>query len=146
MSLTEKYAKDINLLHELRSFDCVSCKLAKAKRKKVPRKTETRAGKLGERLFIDLSGPFLNSSYGGSQYAMVIVDDFSRYKWTKFLKNKMKLARNCENYSKNSKARIRQRNLSDATMLVRIQPRANRRDERWRASFKLQEHGESRWS
>jgi len=88
ISLTEKYAKENNLLHEMRSFDCVSCKLAKAKRKKVPRKTETRAGKPGERLFIDLSGPFSHSSYGGSQYAMVIVDDFSRYKWTKFLKAK----------------------------------------------------------
>ena len=66
----------------------MSCKLAKAKWKKVPRKTETRAGKPEERLFIDLSGPFSQSSYGSSQYAMVIVDDFSRYEWTKFLKTK----------------------------------------------------------
>ena len=37
---------------------------------------------------MDLFGPISTSSLGGSKYAFVIVDDYSRYTWTYFLKHK----------------------------------------------------------
>ncbi|GJU63533.1 retrovirus-related pol polyprotein from transposon TNT 1-94 [Tanacetum coccineum] len=41
-----------------------------------------------ELLHMDLFGPFAVQSYGGNRYTLVIVDDYSRYTWTKFLKDK----------------------------------------------------------
>ena len=41
-----------------------------------------------ELLHMDLFGPSTIQSYGGNFYTLVIVDDYSRYTWTKFLKSK----------------------------------------------------------
>ena len=41
-----------------------------------------------ELLHMDLFGPSAIQSYGGNFYTLVIVDDYSRYTWTKFLKSK----------------------------------------------------------
>ena len=41
-----------------------------------------------ELLHMDLFGPSAIRSYGGNLYTLVIVDDYSRYTWTRFLKNK----------------------------------------------------------
>lgn len=46
---------------------CDACKMAKARAKKVKKQTETRSTIPGERIYIDLSGPF-SPSIGGSQY------------------------------------------------------------------------------
>ena len=41
------------------------------------------------RLFhVDLMGPTRTESLGGKRYIMVIVDDFSRYTWVEFLREK----------------------------------------------------------
>jgi len=37
---------------------------------------------------MDLFGPSRVMSFGGSYYALVIVDDYSRYTWTLFLAHK----------------------------------------------------------
>jgi len=37
---------------------------------------------------MDLFGPSRTVSLGGNYYALVIVDDFSRYTWTLFLESK----------------------------------------------------------
>ncbi|GJU57417.1 retrovirus-related pol polyprotein from transposon TNT 1-94 [Tanacetum coccineum] len=37
---------------------------------------------------MDLFGPSTVWSYGGNRYTLVIVDDYSRYTWTRFLKDK----------------------------------------------------------
>ena len=57
---------------------------------------------------MDLFGPSRTMSLGGNYYALVIVDDFSRYTWTLFLESKIdafsafkKLARRLQN-TKNS--------------------------------------------
>ncbi|GJU73379.1 retrovirus-related pol polyprotein from transposon TNT 1-94 [Tanacetum coccineum] len=39
---------------------------------------------------MDLFGPSAVRSYGGNRYTLVIVDDYSRYTWTRFLKDKTK--------------------------------------------------------
>ncbi|GJW54595.1 retrovirus-related pol polyprotein from transposon TNT 1-94 [Tanacetum coccineum] len=41
-----------------------------------------------ELLHMDLFGPSAVQSYGGNFYTLVIVDDYSRYTWTRFLKHK----------------------------------------------------------
>ncbi|GJY61763.1 retrovirus-related pol polyprotein from transposon TNT 1-94 [Tanacetum coccineum] len=41
-----------------------------------------------ELLHMDLFGPSVVRSYGGNCYTLVIVNDYSRYTWTRFLKNK----------------------------------------------------------
>nr|GEU41150.1 retrovirus-related Pol polyprotein from transposon TNT 1-94 [Tanacetum cinerariifolium] len=41
-----------------------------------------------ELLHMDLFGPSVIRSYGGNSYTLVIVDDYSRYTWTRFLKDK----------------------------------------------------------
>ncbi|GJQ98377.1 retrovirus-related pol polyprotein from transposon TNT 1-94 [Tanacetum coccineum] len=43
-----------------------------------------------ELLHMDLFGPSAVQSYGGNFYTLVIVDDYSRYTWTRFLKHKNK--------------------------------------------------------
>ncbi|GKA75937.1 retrovirus-related pol polyprotein from transposon TNT 1-94 [Tanacetum coccineum] len=39
-------------------------------------------------LHMDLFGPSAKRSYGGNRYTLVIVDDYSRFTWTRFLGNK----------------------------------------------------------
>ena len=41
-----------------------------------------------ELLHIDLFGPVSTASIYGSKYGMVIVDDYNRWSWVKFLKSK----------------------------------------------------------
>ncbi|GJY03627.1 retrovirus-related pol polyprotein from transposon TNT 1-94 [Tanacetum coccineum] len=41
-----------------------------------------------ELLHMDLFGPSAIKSYGGNLYTLVVVDDYSRYTWTRFLKTK----------------------------------------------------------
>ncbi|GJW29251.1 retrovirus-related pol polyprotein from transposon TNT 1-94 [Tanacetum coccineum] len=41
-----------------------------------------------ELLHMDLFGPSAIKSYGGISYTLVVVDDYSRYTWTRFLKTK----------------------------------------------------------
>ena len=66
---------------------CAGCSEAKRRRMPVPKSTNSRSTKPFERLFVDLSGKRLASS-GGHHYLMMIVDDFSRFGWTYFLKEK----------------------------------------------------------
>ena len=46
----------------------------------IPKSTEVRADKRAGRVLIDLAGPFHVESLAGSRFAMLSVDDFSRYK------------------------------------------------------------------
>ena len=41
-----------------------------------------------ELIHMDLCGPMRTQSYGGNKYIFVLVDDFTRYTWTLFLKSK----------------------------------------------------------
>jgi hypothetical protein len=67
---------------------CEHCILAKQVRSSVPSEREgIRAVRRLEKLFVDLSRPFCCSA-SGFQYVMHIVDDFSSYIWSIFLKDK----------------------------------------------------------
>ncbi|GJS97875.1 retrovirus-related pol polyprotein from transposon TNT 1-94 [Tanacetum coccineum] len=53
-----------------------------------------------ELLHMDLFGPSAVRSYGGNHYTLVIVDDYSRYTWTRFLKDKTEAFDQFEIFSK----------------------------------------------
>ncbi|GJR09760.1 retrovirus-related pol polyprotein from transposon TNT 1-94 [Tanacetum coccineum] len=49
---------------------------------------------------MDIFGPLAVRSYGGNRYTLVIVDDYSRYTWTRFLKDKTEAFDQFEIFSK----------------------------------------------
>ncbi|GJW30690.1 retrovirus-related pol polyprotein from transposon TNT 1-94 [Tanacetum coccineum] len=67
---------------------CSSCKVGKAKRSSFKTIAVTRLKKRLDLLHMDLWGPMRVKSINGKKYIMVIVDDYSRYTWTHFLRSK----------------------------------------------------------
>ena len=76
---------NVKLTGELKA--CEACMKAKAKAKAVKKTTEHKATKIGERLYLDTSGPFA-PSMRGSRYWGKICDQFSGKTWDRFLTNK----------------------------------------------------------
>nr|GEU69020.1 hypothetical protein [Tanacetum cinerariifolium] len=69
---------------------CSSCELGKAKRKSFQSKTTLSLKRRLQLLHMDLCGPMRVASINGKIYILVIVDDYSRYTWTHFLRSKDK--------------------------------------------------------
>ncbi|GJX75481.1 retrovirus-related pol polyprotein from transposon TNT 1-94 [Tanacetum coccineum] len=67
---------------------CTSCELGKAKRKSFKTKTTPSSKRRLQILHMDLCGPMRVESFNGKKYVLVIVDDYSRYTWTRFLRSK----------------------------------------------------------
>nr|GEU76949.1 retrovirus-related Pol polyprotein from transposon TNT 1-94 [Tanacetum cinerariifolium] len=67
---------------------CSSYDLGKAKRKSFQSKTTPSSKRRLQLLHIDLCGPMRVESINGKKYVLVIVDDYSRYTWTRFLRSK----------------------------------------------------------
>ncbi|GJW91381.1 retrovirus-related pol polyprotein from transposon TNT 1-94 [Tanacetum coccineum] len=67
---------------------CFSCELGKAKRKSFKAKTTPSSKRRLQILHMDLCGPMRVESFNGKKYVLVIVDDYSRYTWTHFLRSK----------------------------------------------------------
>ncbi|GJS05842.1 retrovirus-related pol polyprotein from transposon TNT 1-94 [Tanacetum coccineum] len=67
---------------------CSSCELGKAKRKSFKTKTTPSSKRRLQILHMDLCGPMRLESFNGKKYVLVIVDDYSRYTWTYFLRSK----------------------------------------------------------
>ncbi|GKB26272.1 retrovirus-related pol polyprotein from transposon TNT 1-94 [Tanacetum coccineum] len=67
---------------------CSSCEVSKAKRSSFKTKiVPSSKGRLNL-LYTDLCGPMRVASINGKKYILVIVDDYSRYTWTLFLRSK----------------------------------------------------------
>nr|GEW29909.1 hypothetical protein [Tanacetum cinerariifolium] len=69
---------------------CSSCKLSKAKRSSFKSKVILSLKGRLNLLHMDLCGPMRVASINGKKYILVIVDDYSRYTWTLFLRFKDK--------------------------------------------------------
>ncbi|GJY12076.1 zf-CCHC domain-containing protein [Tanacetum coccineum] len=67
---------------------CNACKIGKQAHVSHKAKNIVSMTRCLELLHMDLFGPSAIRSYGGNRYTLVIVDDYSRYTWTRFLKNK----------------------------------------------------------
>nr|GEX32620.1 hypothetical protein [Tanacetum cinerariifolium] len=65
---------------------CSSCELGKAKRNSFHTKITPSSKRQLQLLHMDLCGPMRVASINGKRYVLVIVDDYSRYTWTYFLK------------------------------------------------------------
>nr|GEU86402.1 hypothetical protein [Tanacetum cinerariifolium] len=67
---------------------CSSCELGKAKRKSFQSKVTLSSKRRLQLLHMDLCGLMRVASINGKKYVLVIVDDYSRYTWTHFLRSK----------------------------------------------------------
>ena len=66
---------------------CDACKIGKQVHSSHKAKNMVSTSRCLELMHMDLFGPSAIHSYGGNFYTLVIVDDYSRYTWTKFLKS-----------------------------------------------------------
>ena len=71
--------------------ECAACALSKMKQTKIPKYTENKATDICERWCLDTSSIRYRSA-GGAKYWLLIVDEFSNYKISKFIKRKSHLA------------------------------------------------------
>ena len=67
---------------------CSSCAEGKSHRALFPSQTTWRASKPLELVHTDLCGPFSTESQAGNKYFITFIDDFSRYCWVYFLRQK----------------------------------------------------------
>ncbi|GJT63008.1 retrovirus-related pol polyprotein from transposon TNT 1-94 [Tanacetum coccineum] len=67
---------------------CDACKIGKQAHVSHKDKNMVSTKRCLELLHMDLFGPSAIKSYGGNLYTLVVVDDYSRYTWTRFLKTK----------------------------------------------------------
>ncbi|GJT55443.1 retrovirus-related pol polyprotein from transposon TNT 1-94, partial [Tanacetum coccineum] len=67
---------------------CSSCELGKAKCKSFKTKTTPSSKRRLQILHMDLCGPMRVESFNGKKYVLVIVDEYSRFTWTHFLRSK----------------------------------------------------------
>nr|GEW14642.1 hypothetical protein [Tanacetum cinerariifolium] len=80
---------------------CDACKMGKQAYASHKAKNIVSMTRCLELLHIDLFGSSVVRSYGENRYTLVIVDDYSRYTWTRFLKDKTKAFDKFEIFSKN---------------------------------------------
>ncbi|KAJ9561687.1 hypothetical protein OSB04_006847 [Centaurea solstitialis] len=67
---------------------CSGCAQGKMKRASHPPKPEQGSKSPLSLIYMDLCGPMKTVSLAGRKYVLAIVDDYSRYTWTRFLKTK----------------------------------------------------------
>nr|GEU97110.1 hypothetical protein [Tanacetum cinerariifolium] len=67
---------------------CSSCELGKAKRKSFHTKLTPSSKRRLQLLHMDLCGPMQVASINEKRYVLVIVDNYSKYTWTHFLRSK----------------------------------------------------------
>nr|GEY09623.1 integrase, catalytic region, zinc finger, CCHC-type, peptidase aspartic, catalytic [Tanacetum cinerariifolium] len=82
------YIRDLKGNDLLTDYLCSSCELRKAKRKSFQTKTTLSSKRRLQLLHMDLCGRMRVESINGKKYVLVIVDDYSRYTWTHFLRSK----------------------------------------------------------
>ncbi|XP_042944615.1 uncharacterized protein LOC122278499 [Carya illinoinensis] len=75
-------------LGKVETLVCGSCQLGKQVRIARKKTTDILTGQSLELLHIDLMGPSRTESLGGKRYILVMVDDFTRYSWVGFLREK----------------------------------------------------------
>ena len=71
----------------------MQCSEFRVRRYAVSKSTEGRNNERAGRFFIDITGPFHVTSLGGNRYTMLCVDDFTRFKFIRFLKHKSDAAK-----------------------------------------------------
>ena len=86
--LLRSTAKQLGGVLEGSLKECEGCSVAKDLGKPIGRTTSTRADKVFGRLFVDICEEKSVESIGGNRYMLLICDDFSRFTWTYFMRQK----------------------------------------------------------
>ncbi|GJU06605.1 retrovirus-related pol polyprotein from transposon TNT 1-94 [Tanacetum coccineum] len=101
LRLFETHDRESLLAHKL------SCALGKSKKSShQPKAEDTNQEKL-YLLHMDLCGPMRVASINGKRYILVIVDDYSRFTWVRFLKIKDEAPTAIIKYIKNIQVRLK---------------------------------------
>ena len=79
---------------------CGTCQMGKQTKENHQKVNVISKSHCLELLHVDLMGPTRIESLGGKLYIMVIVDDFSRYTWVEFLREKLEACEKMENLCK----------------------------------------------
>ena len=86
---------------------CDACQKGKQSKSSFKSKDVVSTTRPLQLLHMDLFGPSRTRSFGGNVYALVIVDDFSRYSWTLFLVQKLMLSKLSKSMQSKSKMKNR---------------------------------------
>ncbi|GKD97832.1 retrovirus-related pol polyprotein from transposon TNT 1-94 [Tanacetum coccineum] len=86
---------------------CDACKIGKQTHASHKAKNIVSMTRCLELLHTDLFGPSAIQSYNGNRYTLVIVDDYSRYTWTRFLKDKTEAFDQFKIFSKKIQKQLR---------------------------------------
>jgi len=81
---------------------CSACQVGKQVANTHPTKVYLSTSRVLELLHMDLFGLTTYASLGGNKYCLVIVDDYSWYTWTFFLRDKAKVASIFKKFAKNA--------------------------------------------
>ena len=79
---------------------CGPCQLGKQTKSTHPKVNVVATSRPLELLHVDLMGPMRTESMGGKHYITVVVDDFSRYSWVEFLREKLEVCDKIERLCK----------------------------------------------
>ena len=72
---------------------CVNCSLEKISQNKITQENTNKTTVPGERIYFDLSS-VQSSSLGGNKYWLLAIDEATRFKWCRFIKDKSLLSPN----------------------------------------------------
>ncbi|GJS27474.1 retrovirus-related pol polyprotein from transposon TNT 1-94 [Tanacetum coccineum] len=102
----DSLARGIPKLKFQKDHLCSACALGKSKKSShQPKAEDTNQEKL-YLLHMDLCGPMRVESINGKKYILVIVDDYSRFTWVKFLRSKDEAPNAIIKYIKNIQVRL----------------------------------------
>jgi transposase InsO family protein len=79
---------------------CSACQAGKQVTNTHPTKAFMSTSRPLELLHMDLFGPMTYASVGGNLYCLIVVDDYSRYTWVFFLKDKTEVASTFKKFAK----------------------------------------------
>ena len=81
--------KDLSSLVNVGDLEfCEVCTASKMHEVAVPKKTDSRASAVGQRVYSDIQGPFEVTSMHDARYALIFIDDFSRLAVVNYLVKK----------------------------------------------------------
>nr|GEU79521.1 hypothetical protein [Tanacetum cinerariifolium] len=98
---------------------CSSCEVSKAKRSSFKSKVVPSSKGRLNLLHMDLCGPKRVASINGKKYILVIVDDYSRYTWTLFLRYKDKTPKRHKVLKKIRNAFFKEKGIEHQTLNAR---------------------------
>nr|ABN06155.1 Polynucleotidyl transferase, Ribonuclease H fold [Medicago truncatula] len=86
--ISSKAIRELPNLKIVEGNICGECQIGKQTRMTHPRLEHQVTSKVLELLHMDLMGPMQVESIGGKMYVFEVVDDFSRFTWVNFIREK----------------------------------------------------------